>query len=119
SGPLVVLCVNSGSSSLKTALFEVDGDAERALTRAAHPVESGDYSAALDAALASFDAQGLPLAGAAGHRVVHGGPPHAEPALVDDHGLSDLPALVPFAPLHMPAAVVGIAALRHRREIPQ
>ena len=39
SGPLVVLCVNSGSSSLKTALFEVDRTGERALARAAHPVE--------------------------------------------------------------------------------
>ncbi|HEY4397908.1 MAG TPA: acetate kinase, partial [Acidimicrobiia bacterium] len=77
SGPLVVLCVNSGSSSLKTALFEVDGPAERDLARAAHPVESDDFTGALDAALASFDAQGLPRPGAAGHRVVHGGPRHA------------------------------------------
>lgn len=119
NGPLVVLCVNSGSSSLKTALFEVDGTAERALARAAHPVESGDYTAALDAALASFDAQGLPLPGAAGHRVVHGGPRHAEPALVDDDLLADLRELVPFAPLHMPAAMAGIGAIRGRWDIPQ
>jgi acetate kinase len=119
SGPLVVLCVNSGSSSLKTALFEVEGTAERALARAAHPVESGDYTAALDGALASFDAQGLPLPGAAGHRVVHGGPDHAEPALVDDDVLADLRELVPFAPLHMPAAIAGIDAIRGRWDIPQ
>lgn len=119
SGPLVVLCVNSGSSSLKTALFEVEGTAERALGRAAHPVESGDYTAALDGALASFDAQGLPLPGAAGHRVVHGGPDHAEPALVDDDVLADLRELVPFAPLHMPAAIAGIDAIRGRWDIPQ
>ena len=119
TGPLVVLCVNSGSSSLKTALFEVDGAAERALARATHPVESGDYTAALDAALASFDAQGLPLPGAAGHRVVHGGPHHAEPVLVDDHVLAELRELVPFAPLHMPAAIAGIEAIRARWDIPQ
>jgi acetate kinase len=119
NGPLVVLCVNSGSSSLKTALFEVDGPAERALARAAHPVESGDYTAALDAALASFDAQGLPLPGAAGHRVVHGGLRHAEPALVDDDVLADLRELIAFAPLHMPAAIAGIDAIRRRWEIPQ
>ena len=118
-GPLVVLCVNSGSSSLKTALFEVDGTTERALGRAAHPVESGDYTAALVAALASFDEQGLPLPGAAGHRVVHGGPRHAEPALVDDGVLTDLRELVPFAPLHMPAAIAGIEAIRARWDIPQ
>lgn len=119
NGPLVVLCVNSGSSSLKTALFEVDGAAERVLARAAHPVESGDYTAALDAALASFDAQRLPLPGAAGHRVVHGGPRHAEPALVDDDLLADLRQLVPFAPLHMPAALAGIDAIRGRWDIAQ
>jgi len=119
SGPLVVLCVNSGSSSLKTALFEVDGTTERALARVAHPVESREYTAALDAALASFDKQQLPLPGAAGHRVVHGGPRHADPALVDDDVLSDLRALVPFAPLHLPAAIAGIDAIRARWDIPQ
>jgi acetate kinase len=119
SGPLVVLCVNSGSSSLKTALFEVEGTAERALARHAHPVESGDYTTALDAALASFDAEGLPLPGAAGHRVVHGGPRHAEPALIDDDVLTDLRELVPFAPLHIPAAIAGIDAIRGRWDIPQ
>src|SRR5207244_4039457 len=119
NGPLVVLCVNVGSSSLKTALFEVDGAAERVLARAAYPVESDDYTAALDAALVSFDAQGLPLPGAAGHRVVHGGPRHAEPVLVDHDVLTDLRELVPFAPLHMPAAIAGIDAIRDRWDIPQ
>jgi acetate kinase len=119
TGPLVVLCVNSGSSSLKTALFEVGGTSERALGRASRAVESGDYTAALDAALASFDAQGLPPPGAAGHRVVHGGHRHAEPALVDDAVLTDLRDLVPFAPLHMPAAIAGIDAIGARWDIPQ
>ena len=119
SGPLVVLCVNSGSSSLKTALFEVDGTGERALGRAAHPVEAGDYTAALDAALTAFDKQGLPSPGAAGHRVVHGGPRYAEPALVDDDVLTDLRELAPFAPMHMPAAIAGIEAIRARWDIPQ
>jgi acetate kinase len=119
TGPLVILCMNSGSSSLKTALFEVDGAAERALARAAHPVEWGDYTAALEDALAAFDEQGLPPPGAAGHRVVHGGSRHAEPALVDDDVLTDLRELVPFAPLHMPAAIAGIEAIRARWDIPQ
>jgi acetate kinase len=117
--PLVVLSVNSGSSSLKTALFEVDGATEHELGRAPQPVEAGDYRAALDAALAGFDEQGLPSPGAAGHRVVHGGPRHADPALVDDDVLDDLHELVPFAPLHMPAAIAGIEAIRARWDIPQ
>jgi len=117
--PLVVLCVNSGSSSLKTALFEVDDEARRPLARATHPVESGNYTAALDLALAAFDDQGLPPPGAVGHRVVHGGPRHVEPALVDDDVLTDFRELVPFAPLHMPAAIAGIEAIRARWDVPQ
>jgi len=119
SDPPVVLSVNSGSSSLKVALFEADGEDERALGRAEHAVASGDYRSALDAALAAFDEQGLPAPGAAGHRVVHGGPRHAEPAVVDDDVLADLRELVSFAPLHMPAAIAGIEAIRARWDIPQ
>jgi len=118
-GPLVVLCVNSGSSSLKSALFQVDGTSERPLARVEQPVHRGNYAAALVEALASFDERGLPLPGAAGHRVVHGGPSHAEPVLVDDDVLSELHELVAFAPLHMPAAIAGIEAIRSRWDIPQ
>jgi acetate kinase len=119
STPLVVLCVNSGSSSLKTALFEVDDTSERALARVTREVDSGDYTAALDAALASFDERGLPAPGAAGHRVVHGGPRHVEPAIIDDDVLAELRELVPFAPLHMPAAISGMEAIRARWDVPQ
>jgi acetate kinase len=119
SGPLVVLCVNSGSSSLKTALFEVDGSVERELARVAQPVQSGDYTAALEAAVASFDQRGLPNPGAAGHRVVHGGPRHAEPVVVDDDLLAELREVTAFAPLHMPASIAGIEAIGARWDIPQ
>jgi acetate kinase len=119
SAPPIVLCVNSGSSSLKTALFEVDATMERDLGRASHPVDGGDYRAALDAALAVFDGQGLPAPGAAGHRFVHGGPHHAKPVLVDDSVLTELRELVPFAPLHIPAAISGIEAIGARWDIPQ
>jgi len=119
SGPLVVLCVNSGSSSLKTALFEVDGTAERELGRASQAIEAGDCGAALDAALAELDGRDLPRPGAAGHRVVHGGPHHARPVLVDDGVLAELREVVPFAPLHMPAAVSGIEAIGARWDVPQ
>jgi acetate kinase len=118
SRPFVVLCVNSGSSSLKTALFEVDGTGERSLARDEQPVHAGDYRAALDSAIASFDERGTPVPGAAGHRVVHGGP-RFEPALVDDDLLVDLHELVSFAPLHMPAAISGIEAIGSRWDIPQ
>jgi acetate kinase len=111
--------VNSGSSSLKTALFELDGLAEQLLDRVTRPVPAGDHVSALGEALASFEEQGFPAPAAAGHRVVHGGPRHAEPVVVDEHVLAELRELVPFAPLHMPAAIAGIEAIRARWDIPQ
>ncbi|MDQ6852984.1 MAG: acetate/propionate family kinase [Actinomycetota bacterium] len=119
NAPLVVLCVNSGSSSLKTALFEVGTTSEQALARIAQPVHSGDYTAALDAAIASFDERGLPTPGAAGHRVVHGGPRHSDPVVVDNDLLAELREVAGFAPLHMPAAIAGIEAIGARWDIPQ
>jgi acetate kinase len=117
--PLVVLSVNTGSSSLKSALFEVDRTSEQELARVSTPVERGDYTSALQAAIASFEERGLPDPGAAGHRVVHGGPRHAAPAVVDNEVLDELRELVPFAPLHMPAAVAGIEAIAALWDIPQ
>jgi acetate kinase len=119
SAPLVVLCVNSGSSSLKTALFEVDGSVERELARVAQPVHSDDYTGALEGAVASFDERRLPTPDAAGHRVVHGGPRHAEPVVVDDDLIAELRDVAAFAPLHMPAAIAGIEAIGARWDIPQ
>jgi acetate kinase len=49
-----------------------------------------------------------------GHRVVHGGPRHAGPAIVTPALLADLKALVPLAPLHQPynlAAIEAVAGL--------
>src|SRR5690606_40225163 len=47
---------------------------------------------------------------AVGHRVVHGGPNHAAPAVVDDALMAELEALSPFAPLHQPHNLAGIRA---------
>jgi acetate kinase len=111
--------MNSGSSSLKSALFEVVAESAHELARVTQPVRSGDYPAAVEAAIASFNERALPSPGAAGHRVVHGGPRHVEPTIVDDGVLADLRELVPFAPLHMPAAIAGIDAIAARWDIPQ
>lgn len=49
-----------------------------------------------------------------GHRVVHGGLNHAEPALIDDEVLAELERLTPLAPLHQPNNLQPIRALRER-----
>lgn len=132
-----VLCVNAGSSSLKCAQFGFDGGAERALARASVErigLDAGrlvardargevageredrfaDHGAALHAALDALADLGLGPPEAVGHRVVHGGPDHTAPAVVDDALLDALRTLVAFAPLHQPAALAGIDAARTR-----
>ena len=51
---------------------------------------------------------------AVGHRVVHGGPAHAKPEIVDDALLTALDELVPLAPLHQPHNLAAIHAIRDR-----
>ncbi len=55
-----------------------------------------------------------------GHRVVHGGLEHREPARVDATLLASLEALVPLAPLHQPHNLAAIrAVLAVAPELPQ
>jgi len=64
-------------------------------------------------------AGGLALAGV-GHRVVHGGLAYSAPVRVDDEVLAALEAYVPLAPLHQPANLAAIRAVRRQApEVPQ
>ena len=129
------LCVlNAGSSSLKFAVYSVTGESPHRTqsgeveriggeghlliaTADGKPlydrmVTTKDHAAAL-AMLAAlpdgpFERRGLT---GFGHRVVHGGPDLAAPALVDAATLSRIEALIPLAPLHNPPAVAVLKAL--------
>ncbi len=130
-----VLVLNAGSSSLKFGLFEC-GDAPRALATglveriggaaALHlrddtgemlarydlsPKNAGDHSGALSAALTAINAK-FPDAqvAAVGHRVVHGGMDFSEPTVITADVVARLKAFIPFAPLHQPHNLAGIAA---------
>jgi len=134
--PIRILCVNSGSSSLKVALYE---DEVRIASRAVAGIGLGegrltvrdagarvvrdepgvfdDARAALRAALAGAT---LPPLDAVGHRVVHGGADHAAPERVTPQLVAALRVLVPLAPLHLPAALAGIDAVSaHFPGLPQ
>ena len=134
--PVRVLCVNSGSSSLKLALYEdeapiassaVEGiglgegrltvrDASARVLRD-EPGVFPDAGVALRSALA---AARVPAPHAAGHRIVHGGPDHTAPERVTAQLLAALRTLVPLAPLHLPAALHGIEAVSaHFPGLPQ
>jgi acetate kinase len=140
--PLRILCLNTGSSSLKFALYEM-GEREVALTTGAADgigspgarlsvakhsdtpvmgvaVEIPDARAAMEAVLAALDAQRMPTLDAVGHRLVHGGPEYRAPVRVNARLLETLKALVPFAPLHLPAEIDGVEAVARRfPDLPQ
>lgn len=130
-----VLVLNSGSSSLKTALFINREDqpiatclAERLGTQEAvlhwsndtgkqtFDLADGSMAEALakvvelvEVALGSL----APLV-AVGHRVVHGGESFGKATLVDDEVAAEIARLSALAPLHNPANLAGIHAMRDR-----
>ena len=104
-----VLCVNSGSSSLKAALFR-GGSRVRRLETGLHA--AGELEAALDRVVGELLQDIAP--DVVGHRVVHGGPDFSGPVLVDTEVLEHLRDLIPLAPLHQPAAIAGIELLQRR-----
>ena len=138
----VILCLNSGSSSLKFALYRI-GDREEILL-AQGAVERNDaqsarlwinspqrkiektggemssVSAALHAASIELERLELPRFDAVGHRLVHGGQHHAVPERIADTLLNELRSLIPFAPLHLPDEIAGIVAVTsHFSSVPQ
>ncbi|MFF3875647.1 acetate kinase [Streptomyces sp. NPDC001978] len=140
-----VLVLNSGSSSVKYQLLDMQGSIRLAVglverigeqtSRLTHTcVTSGDtreqngpiadHDAALKAVAEelAWDGIGLdsPELAAIGHRVVHGGMFFTEPTIVDDEVLTEIERLIPVAPLHNPANLTGIrTAMALRPDLPQ
>ncbi len=139
-----ILTINSGSSSLKFALFEM-GDAEtlrlvgklegiglggsgRFAARDGEGTSLVDESSQLDdheAALSRLFAwlKDRPEHGeldAVGHRVVHGGSRHARPERITPEVMASLHELVPLAPDHLPQEIRAIEAVgRAYPDLPQ
>ena len=143
-----VLVLNSGSSSVKYRLFEMDrreevaggvveriGEPDGAITQR---VRRGDGS--VDTSVrhlpvpshrAAFALMGEALRSggglddprklyAIGHRVVHGGPVFRAPARIDAAVVAAIREVAPLAPLHNPGHLVGIeAALEAAPDVPQ
>lgn len=134
-----VVSLNSGSSSIKFALYGLDAQGAPLLSAggkiegigiAPHLVaRSADGTAILDRdwpdganlthadlLKALFDWALGHLDGyevvAIGHRVVHGGTQFAAPRLIDEALLDALDALCPLAPLHQPHNLAAIRAIR-------
>lgn len=140
-----ILVVNAGSSSLKFQIFTVadaglthwlrgqlDGIGGRPRLRAA----DGEGRVLIDQAFGRDEVPDLPTAigrtrdwletlhgfrlVAIGHRVVHGGPDHAAPTLIDHALLDRLADYVELAPLHQPNNLLPIRmAMEIAPDVPQ
>ncbi len=133
-----VLVINSGSSSLKYQLFEVDGNKYEVLAKGLaerigidgskikikyangdknevvidlpnHEVALREvFKLLLNGAISNMDE-----ISAVGHRVVHGGEIFKNSVVINDKVLEQIADLSALAPLHNPAAVIGIKAVRN------
>jgi acetate kinase len=108
-GP-VILAINPGSRSLKVAAHDASG--ARLFDRSV-PRPTADLGSAIADVVDRLAAAGL-APSAVTHRVVHGGPVHVQPELVDDELMTALRALTDFAPLHLPGDLDSIEAARVR-----
>jgi acetate kinase len=130
----LVLVLNSGSSSVKFALVQTDsgqrlmagmgerlGTPEAVLRVQRFPAPAVDerlpggthqavVARVLEHATAALDG-GVRLLGA-GHRVVHGGEQFSSSILVNDAAIAALRSFSHLAPLHNPANLAGIEAVR-------
>ena len=105
-----ILVINSGSSSLKYQLL---------LPTAGTVLAKGliervtDHRVAIGTMLDELAADGIDSGtiDAVGHRVVHGGSRFPTPTRIDDDALQGIESLNPLAPLHNPAALLGIRAM--------
>ena len=105
-----VLVVNAGSSSLKLSVLGPDGKRWAAREAASADDPGKELAAFLDDS---------PPADASGHRVVHGSTAFTTPTIVDADTERRLDRLAELAPLHNPAALRALKALRELRpELP-
>lgn len=130
---MLVLVINSGSSSLKYQVRDVEAGsvlAEGLIEKIGMGTGGGgdgeivgprDHAEALEQVDAVIhEALGEQTLDAVGHRVVHGGERFAEPVLVDSEITRAIERLNPLAPLHNPAAVLGLRAIAQKwPDLPQ
>lgn len=102
-----ILVINTGSSSLKVKLFDMQKLTEPEVFLVEHIGEEGamflNHREALKSLSLDFDNVDV-----VGHRVVHGGEHYKNATLIDDKLLKDIKDLSRLAPLHNPANLEGI-----------
>ena len=131
---MAVLTVNSGSSSIKFAVFGVDGEellvhgeaqrigieggSLRATDASGAEVMNeqrpfADHQTALQAVLECVQSAASRKLQAVGHRIVRGGLQDKEPELVTPELVNRIRELIPYLPQHLPHQVGAIDAVMH------
>ncbi len=128
------LVLNSGSSSLRFALYDGDNPTPSASglgERLSSPeacltisingektklsIPNADHEEALQTAIATLRENGFLTSApdAVGHRIVHGGEHFTAPALINDEVIKLIDSCTHLAPLHNPSGLLGIKVAQH------
>ena len=135
---MIILVINSGSSSLKYTLFEMedeqrvlfDGEVERigmqggrrifraeGRDRKIEDLDTSDQGEALDAVLKTLVEDGpltsLDQVTAVTHRIGHGGK-YRDAVIIDDDVMAEIRSMTRMLPLHHPAMIRGIEECSQR-----
>ncbi len=130
-----ILAVNAGSSSLKFTLFEMpagkqliggyfekiglddsfysiklNGNKEKIV--ASVPDHNAAVKILIEELLKNKVIETLDDIDGVGHRLVHGGEKYAESVVITDEVIAEVEKLIPLAPLHNPANLIGVKAFR-------
>jgi len=135
---MIILCINSGSSSIKYQLFNMDGEiclakglldklnmeksslSHEAIGKTKYEIktDSLDYSSALKLAIdALIDSKhgvikSIDEISAVGHRVVHGAEKFSASIIINEDVEAAIRECFPLAPLHNPPNLMGITACK-------
>lgn len=102
-----ILTVNAGSSSIRIDL--IDAESLACIASFHDPATDQDHRATLT----QFLGQHAGIApGVVAHRIVHGGPRWNQPVDINAEVERGLDSLIPWAPLHLPAALAWLRAAR-------
>ncbi len=114
-----IAVINSGSSSLKCKLFEMPS---KKMLIEKEIQKIGEEDSPIHSHAEALEALGIDFSDvdAIGHRVVHGGEKLQKSCIIDAQVVEIIQDLIPLAPLHNPANLEGIKALKEKMpDIPQ
>lgn len=104
---MIILVLNSGSSSIKYKLFDISKDSEKLLDKGLVErigLRIPSHKEALESILNKVGSK----IDAVGHRVVHGGDRFSKSVLIDDNVIKAIEDFTELAPLHNPPSLLTI-----------